>query len=400
MAVNPSANAIMAGRVTAASAEYPYGSSKDESSPGAGDGTPYFLARADDVFGFQQALLNAAGIVPSGNSDTAITSQYLQAVTELIMGRATTVVDNSSIVNAYIVESAANQHPPASLFNGMLFLFEIPITSTGPATINAYNLGVRDITGSATPGALAAGDLIGFRYSSTSDEWEIVRQTTDLIGDNSPQLGSFLDTNEFGIQFSKGADVASAAALALGNDGNSFDITGTATITSINAVKTGFIALLQTDAACTFQHHAANLICPGAADIVAAPGDTMIIWEYAPGLFRISFYQRADGTPLVAPSAALGFSPAAIYNDIFAAWVDGASRQNPSNEFIMDVYFEILNGFTFEVSPDDSSWTAPISITPGTTGHYAPKFTIMPQWYWRLTGNAGATVSEIGEFRA
>ena len=53
MAINPSA--LFVGRITAPDANYPLGSSKDETSPGAGDGTPYVKARADDLFGFQQA---------------------------------------------------------------------------------------------------------------------------------------------------------------------------------------------------------------------------------------------------------------------------------------------------------------------------------------------------------
>lgn len=86
MAINPSTNATMAGRVTAADANYPYGSSKDETAPGAGDGTPYFKARADDIFGFQQALLAAASIVPSGSADNAVTSQYLNAIRIMAAG--------------------------------------------------------------------------------------------------------------------------------------------------------------------------------------------------------------------------------------------------------------------------------------------------------------------------
>ena len=84
MALNPSTNGTMSGRITAPDASYPYGSSKDETSAGAGDGTPYFKARADDIFGFQQWLLNQAGIVPSGTADTALVSQYGDALKYLI----------------------------------------------------------------------------------------------------------------------------------------------------------------------------------------------------------------------------------------------------------------------------------------------------------------------------
>jgi hypothetical protein len=78
MALNPSEK--WPSRTTAADNEYPYGSSKDETAAGERDGTPYEKVRADDVFGFQQALLVEAGIVPSGNADTVLESQYLEAL--------------------------------------------------------------------------------------------------------------------------------------------------------------------------------------------------------------------------------------------------------------------------------------------------------------------------------
>ena len=84
MALNPGTNTTMDGRITSPTTAYPYGSAKDETTPDAADGTPYFKARADDVFGFQQALLREASIVPTGNPDTAITSQYLTALKSII----------------------------------------------------------------------------------------------------------------------------------------------------------------------------------------------------------------------------------------------------------------------------------------------------------------------------
>ena len=70
----------MAGRITPANADYPFGSSRDETSPGANDGTPYFKGRSDDILGLQQALLTNAGLSPSGNADTVLISQYFQAL--------------------------------------------------------------------------------------------------------------------------------------------------------------------------------------------------------------------------------------------------------------------------------------------------------------------------------
>src|SRR3990167_1244436 len=50
----------------------------------------------------------------------------------------------------------------------------------------------------------------------------------------------------------KGADVASATATTLGNDGCFFDITGTTTITSVTAKPAGMIVTLQFDGVLTF----------------------------------------------------------------------------------------------------------------------------------------------------
>lgn len=107
MAINPSTNGTMSGRITAADANYPYGSSKDETSPGAGDGTPYFKARADDIFGFQQSLLDEASIVPSGNADNKGTSQYKEAI-RTITNMRTTTHDMASDAN-YTLTDAQNR---------------------------------------------------------------------------------------------------------------------------------------------------------------------------------------------------------------------------------------------------------------------------------------------------
>jgi hypothetical protein len=105
MALNPSTNTTMSGRITAINADYPYGSGKDETSPGAGDGTPYFKARADDIFGFQQFLLNQAGIVPSGNADTVLASDYGNALSALINFRP--LKTNTALADAAAVLTAA-----------------------------------------------------------------------------------------------------------------------------------------------------------------------------------------------------------------------------------------------------------------------------------------------------
>ena len=68
---------------TAADASYPYGSAKNETSPGALDGTPLEKAGLDDLYGLMQSLLSASGIVPNGNPDTVLAPQYLASIFNL-----------------------------------------------------------------------------------------------------------------------------------------------------------------------------------------------------------------------------------------------------------------------------------------------------------------------------
>lgn len=138
MSINP--NTEYPGRMTAPSLDYPYGSSKNETSPGAGDGSPYELARADDIFGLQQALLRSAGIVPSGNADTALASEYLQAIIELAQGRAINY-DETGIANAYVLAVQTNQQAPDGLFDGLRIRFTPSNANTGASTIDLTALG-------------------------------------------------------------------------------------------------------------------------------------------------------------------------------------------------------------------------------------------------------------------
>ncbi len=66
-------------RANPADSNYPNGSFKNESVPGANDGTPLEVATINDLQGFTDALLAEAGIPSDGNPDTATVSQRLEA---------------------------------------------------------------------------------------------------------------------------------------------------------------------------------------------------------------------------------------------------------------------------------------------------------------------------------
>ncbi len=84
MANNPSTLPGYNGQTTAPDANYLYGSARNDAAPGDLTGTPRVAAEINDIFGFQQALLSNANIVPSGSPDTASNSQYVDAIYALI----------------------------------------------------------------------------------------------------------------------------------------------------------------------------------------------------------------------------------------------------------------------------------------------------------------------------
>jgi hypothetical protein len=59
---------------------FPSIKARNASGPGATDGTPYDENFINDLWGFMQAALNAAGITPNGESETAEESQVLEAL--------------------------------------------------------------------------------------------------------------------------------------------------------------------------------------------------------------------------------------------------------------------------------------------------------------------------------
>lgn len=137
---------------------------------------------------------------------------------------------------------------------------------------------------------------------SSSAQWAPV---SELLLDKSPQLGAPLSTNSFQVQWSKGADVASATALVLLTDGNYFDVTGTTTITSFNTTAIGTVIKLHFDAALILTHDATNLALPGGANITTAAGDEAEFVEYAAGDYRCTFYSKATGNAVIVSGAGI-----------------------------------------------------------------------------------------------
>jgi hypothetical protein len=123
----------------------------------------------------------------------------------------------------------------------------------------------------------------------------------------------------------KGDDVASAAALAVGDEeaGNFRDVTGTVTVTSIATRNAGQVIYLQFDAALILTHNATSLILPTDANITTVAGDTAAFMSLGSGNWLCLWYQRQTGAPVALIVNADIAAGAAI------AWSKMASRVGP-----------------------------------------------------------------------
>lgn len=103
--------------------------------------------------------------------------------------------------------------------------------------------------------------------------------------------GARLPSATFALR--KGSDVASATTLPLIDDGNTFDVTGTTTITAFAHVRTGAYITLHFDAILILEN-SLDLLLPGGNDITTAVGDIGVFVEHALGDYRCVSWQSND----------------------------------------------------------------------------------------------------------
>lgn len=98
----------------------------------------------------------------------------------------------------------------------------------------------------------------------------------------------------------KAADLPSATTTNLGAVAGQFvHVTGNTTITSFGTVAAGTRRRVVFDGALVLTH-SANLILPTGASIAVEAGDTLDAVSEGGGVWRVTHYTRADGTPLVS----------------------------------------------------------------------------------------------------
>jgi len=114
----------------------------------------------------------------------------------------------------------------------------------------------------------------------------------------------------------KGADIASAATIVIG-EGGWFHITGGTSITDIDPAtdKAGReFGLIFDSAGLTLTHHATTLILPGGANITVAAGDVARFISEGSDAVRCVEYTRSNGTPVGGFGGVNGSAAAPTFN--------------------------------------------------------------------------------------
>lgn len=153
-----------------------------------------------------------------------------------------------------------------------------------------------------TNAILEVGNTVVFRYDNSDGIYKFnqsnlsgkgfnleSQNTADAFAFNSTGNGTITIKSPTGFQgrilASKGADIASANNITLGNDGNDFDITGTTTINTISATgwTAGSMVLLHFDSALTVSHNTAgtgaSILLDGGVNY-SAPANSNFLIRY------------------------------------------------------------------------------------------------------------------------
>lgn len=113
MALDPSTS--LPTQTATPDANYPYGGAQNVTSPGDGTGTPWNADVINDIWGFLQALLEQGGVTPSGVPDTAVVSQYVEGMNNVIGSRVNWTM--SSLVGSGLSIVGADE-PSLAALNG------------------------------------------------------------------------------------------------------------------------------------------------------------------------------------------------------------------------------------------------------------------------------------------
>jgi len=289
-----------------------------------------------------------------GLSDAMLANALDNAIRALMADSANFLLDiakpttTTGSANAYALSTGGTV---TAYEDKIRLAFRASFSNTGACTINVDTLGLVAMkvygqggVGDPASGQIQSGGVYDVVYVSSLGSFVVLNPTpiahvVNLVEDLTPQLGGVLDTSGNQIRWSKGADVASAAALTLGSDGNMFDITGTTTITSIVDLAIGTTVILRFDSALTLTHDVTKLNLIGGASITVSAGDVAIftqvtaaIWDmvsFASSLSASDAQAGTSTTPRLASAANIAAAIVAqtsLYEK--TAWTAGLPPKN------------------------------------------------------------------------
>lgn len=167
-----------------ADANYPYGSGKDEVTPGVSDdGTPLEEQIFNDIQGALQTKLNKESITPSGVPDTILVSDYRDADSRLAVrgGDLVAIADTETMTigKIYRPDNSAGaitiNLPTTGLYAGAVVAFDAfppELYSVNSVTIDAGSAIIGAGVAPVQTVELTTNDLYGgFRRNNANTRW-------------------------------------------------------------------------------------------------------------------------------------------------------------------------------------------------------------------------------------
>jgi hypothetical protein len=162
-------------KVDPADADYPLGSPKNETSPGALDGFPFEEVWLKDQAGLFQKLLSVAGITISGVPDTVLASDYYDALEQIFNKRA--VVEDPGTGTANAIDLTSLGADATSYTDGQLIIAKAAKDNGGATTLDLDGLGAvaLEINGSALVGGeIQAGKYFVAVYDAGNSRFDLI----------------------------------------------------------------------------------------------------------------------------------------------------------------------------------------------------------------------------------
>lgn len=216
------------GRVETATTSYPYGTFKDKSAAGSNDGTPIADARRlKDWHGAFYAILERAGITPSGVPDTALVSDIAKALFESGAINSDSIGEvslskisagSTDVENSYFTIRSSTL--PSQYTNQNNFDFKAHAGNTTTNTERVTELsgwGISNSSGTAARGdstgqtindGLMSFDISAITWTLSGDSkyyYAIVNRDTGLKWETDGALGSIFSCYEASITGNSGS---------------------------------------------------------------------------------------------------------------------------------------------------------------------------------------------------